>query len=77
MTRFELEDVTRRWISLDCTRGLGVIRPAHADDFEDLSSAGREPTKQDFALGLKQLIEAFPDLTTRVEDLVIDEMAQR
>ena len=47
----------------------------HAEAFEDCSSAGRSATKQGFAQGLAEFIEAFPDLQTRVEDLVVDEAA--
>lgn len=41
-----------------------------------MSPAGRDPSKHGFALGLKQLVDAFPDLVTKVEDLIVDERAQ-
>ncbi len=44
----------------------------HAASFEDLSPADRTGTKQAFAQGLSELIQAFPDLRTTAEDLVID-----
>ena len=34
-------------------------------------------TKAGFAQGLAEFIEAFPDLQTRVEDLVVDEAGSR
>jgi predicted ester cyclase len=42
-----------------------------------MSPAGRDASKRGFALGLKQLVDAFPDLVTKVEDMVVDEKAQR
>jgi len=78
MTRSELEDVTRRWISLWCAPAdWKLFDQIHSEDFEDMSPAGREPSKQAFAKGLQELIEAFPDLSTRVEDLIVDETTQR
>ncbi|OGK12372.1 MAG: hypothetical protein A2W80_09520 [Candidatus Riflebacteria bacterium GWC2_50_8] len=78
MTRSELEDATRQWISLWCSpTDWELFDQLHSDDFEDMSSAGREPSKQAFGLGLKQLLGAFPDLATKVEDIIIDELAQR
>ena len=76
--RVELEELTRRWISLWCAPvDWALFDQLHADDFEDMSPAGREPSRQAFAESLRQLIEVFPDLTTRVEDMVVDEAAQR
>jgi steroid delta-isomerase-like uncharacterized protein len=78
MTRSELEDLTRRWISLwSVPTDWKLFDQIHSEDFEDMSPAGREPSKQAFAKGLQELIEAFPDLSTRVEDMIVDETAQR
>jgi steroid delta-isomerase-like uncharacterized protein len=78
MTRSELEVVTRKWISLwSAPVDWTLYDQLHANDFEDLSAAGRESTKSAFAAGLKRFADAFPDLATRVEDLVVDELAQR
>jgi len=49
----------------------------HADDFEDCSPAERDSTKEAFADGLADLVAAFPDLETRVDDLVIDQPASK
>lgn len=49
----------------------------HADDFVDLSPADRGNSKAAFAEGLKKFIEAFPDLKTGVEDLIVDDSKQR
>jgi predicted ester cyclase len=54
-----------------------VFDHLHADDFVDHSSAGRPPTKRAFGDGLAAMVAAFPDLSTRVTELVIDETAGR
>jgi steroid delta-isomerase-like uncharacterized protein len=78
MRRSELEDLTRQWISLwSVPVDWARFDQLHADDFEDLASAGRPATKAGFAAGLRKLVEAFPDLQARVEDLVVDEPRQR
>jgi steroid delta-isomerase-like uncharacterized protein len=77
-TRSELESLTREWIALwSAPVNWQRFDQIHAGDFEDLSAAGRSPTKAGFAAGLRKLVEAFPDLVTRVEDLVVDEPRQR
>jgi steroid delta-isomerase-like uncharacterized protein len=78
MTRSELEEVTRKWISLWCVPvDWKLFDRLHSDDFEDMSPAGRDWSKQDFAWGLRQLVDAFPDLVTKVEDMIVDQKAQR
>ena len=78
MRRSELEDVTRRWISLWCApTDWELFDQLHSDDFEDMSPAGRDTSKSGFAQGLKQLVDAFPDLATKVEDMIVDEETQR
>lgn len=45
MTRNELENMTHEWISLWCAPvDWALFDQLHADDFIDMSSAGREPT---------------------------------
>lgn len=76
--RAELESIARQWISLWCVPvDWGLFDRLHADDFEDCSPAGRDTTKEAFADGLADLVAAFPDLKTRVDDLVIDESASK
>lgn len=75
-TRAELESIARQWISLWCAPvDWELFDRLHAEAFEDCSSAGRSTDKAGFAQGLAEFIEAFPDLQTRVEDLVVDEAA--
>lgn len=77
-TRAELERIARQWISLWCAPvDWDLFDRLHRDDFVDESSAGRASTKAGFAEGLVELLRAFPDLETTVEDLVIDEAASR
>ena len=74
--RAELEAVARRWISLWCAPvDWDEFDRLHARDFEDCSAAGRSTTREAFASGLAELIRAFPDLETSVDDLLIDEPA--
>lgn len=76
--RAELESIARQWISLWCVPvDWGLFDRLHADDFEDCSPTGRDTTKEAFADGLADLVAAFPDLETRVDDLVIDESASK
>lgn len=76
MTRTELEALATNWVSLWCAPiDRDLFDRLHADDFEDCASAGRPPTKQGFAAGLAEWAEAFPDVVTRVEQLVVDEAA--
>jgi len=72
--RATLEAIARQWISLWCAPvDWGLFDRLHADSFEDRSAAGRDTTKEAFADSLADLMAVFPDLQTRVEDLVIDE----
>ena len=74
-TRLELESITRQWISLWCAPvDWALFERLHAEAFEDCSPAGRPATREGFAQGLAEFIEAFPDLQARVEDLVVDEV---
>jgi len=71
--RDEMAKIAEKWISLwTAPVDWELFDALHADDFEDGSSAGRPGTKEGFARGLRELIGAFPDLKTSVEDLVID-----
>jgi steroid delta-isomerase-like uncharacterized protein len=73
-----LADVATRWISLWCAPvDWRLFDALHAQDFEDCSAAGRPTDKAAFAAALAELIEAFPDLQTKVDDLVLDTAASR
>lgn len=73
--RAELKNIAREWISLWSTPVDWVaFDRLHADDFEDCSPGARGRTKEDFAGGLAELVWAFPDLKTSVDDLVVDQV---
>jgi predicted ester cyclase len=77
-TRAKLEAIAERWISLwSAPVDWKLFDELHADDFEDCSAAGRETSKAAFAGGIADLIAAFPDLHTRVDDLIVDVPASR
>lgn len=68
-----LEEIAKRWISLwTCPVDWSLFDVLHADDFQDLAAAGRPATRDGFAAGIEAMTEAFPDLQTVVEDLVVD-----
>jgi steroid delta-isomerase-like uncharacterized protein len=72
-TRSDLEAIASRWVSLWCVPvDWSLFDRLHSPAFEDLSAAGRQPTKEGFAGGLAELVRAFPDLHTTVERLVVD-----
>mgnify|MGYP003576918546 CR=1 FL=1 len=76
--RSQLEYIALQWISLWCSPvNWALFDEIHADHFGDCSSAGRPNTKAGFAEGLKEMLYAFPDLITTVEDLVVDEQQAR
>ena len=76
--RAELENVTRRWIALWAAPGdWAAFERIHAESFEDCAAAGRPTDRAGFAAGARALIAAFPDLVTRVDDLVVDEAAAK
>ncbi|MGB5623818.1 MAG: ester cyclase [Gammaproteobacteria bacterium] len=70
----ELVEIATEWISLWCAPVNWLRFDAlHTDSFQDCSPAGRPGTKQGFADGLADLVRVFPDLQTRITDLVVDE----
>lgn len=76
--RDALARIAREWIALwNVPVDWGRFERLHADDFVDAASAGRPADRAGFAQGLRDLIDAFPDLETCVEDLVVDEEAGR
>jgi steroid delta-isomerase-like uncharacterized protein len=73
-TRKNLINIAKKWITLWCTPvNWELFDQLHAEHFEDCSAAVRSPTKKGFAQGLAELVQAFPDLQTKIAGLVIDE----
>jgi steroid delta-isomerase-like uncharacterized protein len=77
MDRRRLHELAERWIRLWEPGNLDAFDELHATDFIDRSSAGRDPTREGFRQGILELLESFPDLQIKVEDVVIDEHPQR
>ncbi|MHC1781793.1 MAG: ester cyclase [Anaerolineaceae bacterium] len=73
MDRIGLENITRLWISLwNAPLDRELFDRLHGDDFIDCGAAGREPTKAAYLRSLEEFIAAFPDVTTSVDDMVIE-----
>ena len=71
--REELRTLVEQWIGLWCVPvDWDLFDRLHDDAFEDGTSAGRPVDKAGFASGLRELVSAFPDLQTVVDDVVID-----
>jgi predicted ester cyclase len=51
----------------------GLFDRLHAADFEDCSAVDRATDRRAFAAALADLVRAFPDLRTEIDDLVVDE----
>ena len=72
--RAALTATAMKWVSLwNAPVDWELFDGIHADDFQDCASAGRAPTKQGFAQGLREFTRVFPDVRVIVEDLVVDE----
>jgi steroid delta-isomerase-like uncharacterized protein len=77
-SREQLARIATQWISLwNLPVDWALFDALHSEDFEDCASAGRDPTRAGFAAGLRAMTEAFPDLRTAVDGLVIDEAQQQ
>lgn len=73
MTRDELARAAERWIDVLWCRGQAdAVHELHTPDFVDKSPAERAPTNEGFASSVREVYAAFPDFTTKVEDLIID-----
>jgi predicted ester cyclase len=73
-TRQELVATATKWLSLWNTPvDWALFDSIHSETFEDCASSGRATTKHGFAQGLAQLVQAFPDLRTMLQSLVIDQ----
>lgn len=75
--REELVAIARHWIELGWRQGdaAGVLA-LYAPDFVDLGNpSGRPGTATENVAGIRDLYAAFPDFTTTIDDLIIDEVA--
>lgn len=70
--------LAREWLSLWSADGpLERFDALHDASFVDHSAAGRTTDRAGFRAGIVRLLEAFPDLETRLEDVVVDEPTAR
>jgi steroid delta-isomerase-like uncharacterized protein len=77
-TRAELFAIATQWVSLwTGPVDWALFDRLHADSFEDRSSADRPSTKEGFAGGLEEFVRAFPDVKTKIEDLVAEESTSK
>lgn len=75
--RESLVTIARRWVELGWQRGdaEGVLA-LYAPDFVDLGNpSGRPGTAAENVVGIRELYVAFPDFTTTIDDLIVDEIA--
>lgn len=71
--RSKFEYLANQWISLwNSPIDLNLFDELHSDDFIDLSSSGRPSDKNGFKEGILKLLNAFPNLQTNVDDILID-----
>lgn len=72
--RLKLENIAKSWISLwNSPINLNSFEELHSENFIDLSSSGRPSDKNGFKLGIIKLLEAFPDLKTEIDSILVDE----
>lgn len=74
-----LKALAERWIEVGWQRGdADALLALHAPDFVDHAApSDREPTREGFAEGVRELYRAFPDFYATVDDLIIDVTAAR
>jgi len=73
-----LHAIVQRWIERGWRYGdPAVVDELHAPDFIDHDPGGRSPDNRGFKQGIADLFRAFPDLDTRVEEMIIDAAAGR
>lgn len=71
-----MQEITRLWIEEEWQKGdVGIVDRLHSSDFVDHDAAGRPPDNEGFKQSIAKLYAAFPDLSAKVHDLVIDAMS--
>jgi predicted ester cyclase len=70
----QLADTAKRWMNEIWTKhDFSNFDILHHEDFQDLSPAGRNSTREEYHKGIEELFAVFPDFSATVEDLVVDE----
>ncbi|MBK7106559.1 MAG: ester cyclase [Ignavibacteriae bacterium] len=73
--RLKLENIAKSWIALwNSPINLKSFEELHSENFIDLSSSGRPSDKNGFRQGIIKLLEAFPDLKTEIDSILVDEL---
>ncbi len=76
--RQELVQLAHSWITEGWQKGnVEAAAELHTADFIDHASAGRATDRTGFLDGIRELYRAFPDFHAVIEDLVVDEPAQK
>ena len=74
----QLKQTANRWMNeIWQNRDLSNFYEIHHASFIDCSPAGRENTREDYYNGIVALFDAFPDFTTKTEDLIIDVLSRK
>lgn len=72
--RIKLENIAKNWILLwNSPIDLSLFEQLHSEYFKDFSSSGRPSDRSGFKIGIIKLLEAFPDLKTEIDSILIDE----
>ena len=74
----QLADTAQRWMNEIWTKhDFSNFDSLHHPNFQDLSPAGRNSSREEYRKGIEELYLVFPDFSAFVEDLVIDELRDK
>jgi steroid delta-isomerase-like uncharacterized protein len=76
MNRYQqIQETAQRWMNVIWSQyDLAQFDDIHHPDFIDHSPAGRDSSRSAYRESVIELFNIFPDFSTRVEDIVIDEI---
>jgi steroid delta-isomerase-like uncharacterized protein len=74
-SREELVAVVEQWMVLWQNGNMDLVDALHAEDFHDHGAAGRDPSRDGFRQGIRDLYEAFPDFHATTDDMVVEEVS--
>ena len=69
--------VAHKWMGFWQGADLSAFNDIHHPEFIDHSPSGRASNRDGFRQGIEELYRAFPDLMSRVDDLIIDAESQK
>lgn len=74
----QLKTIALRWMESGWQKtNLEVFDKLHTPQFTNHGSSGGGANLSDFKRGIRELYEGFPDFFAAVEDIIIDERAQK